>query len=154
MANITKLPVTIIRGGTSKGVYILEDDLPADKAAWEPLLLRLMGSPDKKQIDGLGGSQSVTSKVAIVKKSDHPGADVDYTFAQVSITDAKVDWNGNCGNISSGVAPFAIDESIVRAGERRASSERDAKHQRRSLANLLLHLHLLDARTASAAWFG
>ena len=64
--SVTKLPVTILRGGTSKGVYILEDDLPADKAAWEPLLLRLMGNPDKKQIDGLGGSQSVTSKVAIV----------------------------------------------------------------------------------------
>ncbi len=78
---VTRLPVTILRGGTSKGVYILETDLPADKAEWEPLLLRLMGSPDKKQIDGLGGSQSVTSKVAIVKKSDRPDADVDYTFA-------------------------------------------------------------------------
>ena len=83
--NVIKLPVTILRGGTSKGVYILETDLPADKAEWEGLLLRLMGSPDKKQIDGLGGSQSVTSKVAIVKKSDRPDADVDYTFAQVSV---------------------------------------------------------------------
>ena len=67
MKNVTTLPVTILRGGTSKGVYILETDLPDDKAEWEPLLLRLMGSPDKKQIDGLGGSQSVTSKVAIIK---------------------------------------------------------------------------------------
>lgn len=115
MANITKLPVTIIRGGTSKGVYILEDDLPADKAAWEPLLLRLMGSPDKKQIDGLGGSQSVTSKVAIVKKSDHPGADVDYTFAQVSVDKPLVSYKGNCGNISSGVGPFAIEKGLVEA---------------------------------------
>jgi len=115
MANITMLPVTIIRGGTSKGVYILEKDLPADKAAWEPLLLRLMGSPDKKQIDGLGGSQSVTSKVAIVKKSDHPGADVDYTFAQVSVDKPLVSYKGNCGNISSGVGPFAIEKGLVDA---------------------------------------
>ena len=115
MKNITKLPVTIIRGGTSKGVYILEEDLPADKAAWEPLLLRLMGSPDKKQIDGLGGSQSVTSKVAIVKKSDHPGADVDYTFAQVSVDKPLVSYKGNCGNISSGVGPFAIEKGLVPA---------------------------------------
>ena len=115
MANITKLPVTIIRGGTSKGVYILEEDLPADKAEWEPLLLRLMGSPDKKQIDGLGGSQSVTSKVAIVKKSDHPGADVDYTFAQVSVDKPLVSYKGNCGNISSGVGPFAIEKGLVPA---------------------------------------
>ena len=115
MDSITKLPVTIIRGGTSKGVYILEKDLPADKAAWEPLLLRLMGSPDKKQIDGLGGSQSVTSKVAIVKKSDHPGADVDYTFAQVSVDKPLVSYKGNCGNISSGVGPFAIEKGLVKA---------------------------------------
>ena len=115
MDSITKLPVTIIRGGTSKGEYILEKDLPADKAAWEPLLLRLMGSPDKKQIDGLGGSQSVTSKVAIVKKSDHPGADVDYTFAQVSVDKPLVSYKGNCGNISSGVGPFAIEKGLVKA---------------------------------------
>lgn len=112
---LTKLPVTIIRGGTSKGVYILESDLPADKAQWEPLLLRLMGSPDKKQIDGLGGSQSVTSKVAIIKKSDHPGADVDYTFAQVSVDKPLVSYKGNCGNISSGVGPFAIEKGLVEA---------------------------------------
>lgn len=76
------LPVSILRGGTSKGIYILEEDLPKDKALWEPLLLKLMGSPDKKQINGLGGAQSVTSKVAIIKKSDRDDADVDYTFAQ------------------------------------------------------------------------
>ena len=79
-----ELPVSIMRGGTSKGIYILEENLPEDKKEWENILLRLMGSPDKKQIDGLGGAQSVTSKVAIVKKSSKPDADVDYTFAQVS----------------------------------------------------------------------
>ena len=115
--NVTKLPVTILRGGTSKGVYILETDLPADKAEWEPLLLRLMGSPDKKQIDGLGGSQSVTSKVAIIKKSDRPDADVDYTFAQVSVDKPLVSYKGNCGNISSGVGPFAIEKGLVEPKE-------------------------------------
>ena len=113
--NNKKLPVSIIRGGTSKGVYILQSDLPEDKAEWEPLLLRLMGSPDKKQIDGLGGSQSVTSKVAIVQKSEHPGADVDYTFAQVSVDKPLVSYKGNCGNISSGVGPFAIEKGLVKA---------------------------------------
>ena len=115
MKNVTKIPVAILRGGTSKGVYILEDDLPADKAAWEPLLLRLMGSPDKKQIDGLGGAQSVTSKIAIIKKSSRPDADVDYTFAQVSVDKPLVSYKGNCGNISSGVGPFAIEKGLVEA---------------------------------------
>lgn len=109
------LPVTLMRGGTSKGAYILESDLPADHDQWEPLLLRLMGSPDKKQIDGLGGSQSVTSKVAIIKKSDRPDADVDYTFAQVSVDKPIVSYKGNCGNISSGVGPFSIEKGLVEA---------------------------------------
>ena len=112
-----KLPVTIMRGGTSKGVYLLESDLPADRSEWESLLLRLMGSPDKKQIDGLGGAQSVTSKVAIVGKSDRPDADVNYTFAQVSVDKPLVSYKGNCGNISSGVGPFAIEKGLVAAGE-------------------------------------
>ena len=115
--NLTKrtIPVSILRGGTSKGVYILETDLPANKEEWEPLLLRLMGSPDKKQIDGLGGSQSVTSKVAIIKKSDRDDADVDYTFAQVSVDKPLVSYKGNCGNISSGVGPFAIEKGLIEA---------------------------------------
>ncbi len=108
-----RLPVTIMRGGTSKGVYILESELPQDREAWEPLLLRLMGSPDPKQIDGLGGSQSVTSKVAIVKRSSRPDADVDYTFAQVSVDKPLVSYKGNCGNISSGVGPFAIEKGLA-----------------------------------------
>ena len=78
---VSKIPVTIIRGGTSKGIYILESDLPKDRKEWDEILLRLMGSPDTKQIDGLGGAQSVTSKVAIVGKSQRADADVDYTFA-------------------------------------------------------------------------
>ena len=113
MEKVYKLPVTLLRGGTSKGVYLLEKDLPANRKQWDALLLRLMGSPDKKQIDGLGGSQSVTSKVAILRKSDRPDADVDYTFAQVSVDKAVVSYGGNCGNISSGVGPFAIEKKLV-----------------------------------------
>ena len=92
--HILKLPVTLMRGGTSKGVYLLEEDLPEDHNEWDKILLRLMGSPDQKQIDGLGGSQSVTSKVAIIKKSDRSDADVDYTFAQVSVDKPVVSYKG------------------------------------------------------------
>ena len=115
--HILKLPVTIMRGGTSKGVYILEKDLPEDHSEWDKILLRLMGSPDQKQIDGLGGSQSVTSKVAIIKKSERADADVDYTFAQVSVDKPVVSYKGNCGNISSGVGPFDIEKGLVTARE-------------------------------------
>ncbi|MBQ7560379.1 MAG: PrpF protein [Synergistaceae bacterium] len=115
--SVIKLPVTIMRGGTSKGVYILEQDLPANKDEWEKILLRLMGSPDSKQIDGLGGSYSVTSKAAIIKKSANPDADVDYTFAQVSVDKPLVSYKGNCGNISSGVGPFAIEKGLVKAND-------------------------------------
>lgn len=111
--NHRKIPAMIIRGGTSKGVYLLKRDLPEDGKKWDALLLKMMGSPDKKQIDGLGGSQSVTSKVAIVDKSERADADVDYTFAQVSVDKPLVSYKGNCGNISSGVGPFAIEKDLV-----------------------------------------
>ena len=115
MTGTKKLPVTIMRGGTSKGVYILEDDMPSNRDEWEALLLRLMGSPDSKQIDGLGGSYSVTSKAAIISRSDREDADVNYTFAQVSVDKPLVSYKGNCGNISSGVGPFAIEKGLVKA---------------------------------------
>ncbi|WP_432627918.1 2-methylaconitate cis-trans isomerase PrpF family protein [Brotaphodocola sp.] len=113
-SKVTRIPVTIMRGGTSKGVYILEKDMPENREEWDELLLRMMGSPDKKQIDGLGGSQSVTSKVAIVGVSKRKDADVDYTFAQVSVDKPIVSYKGNCGNISSGVGPFAIEKGLVK----------------------------------------
>ena len=115
--NEKKLPAMIIRGGTSKGIYLLESDLPEEHEKWDSLLLKMMGSPDKKQIDGLGGSQSVTSKVAIVSRSAREDADVDYTFAQVSVDKPIVSYKGNCGNISSGVGPFAIEKELVEAKE-------------------------------------
>jgi hypothetical protein len=110
---MNKFPCVLMRGGTSKAVFFHENNMPDNMDEWENFLLDVMGSPDKTQIDGLGGANSLTSKVAIIKKSDRPGVDVDYTFGQVSLEDRKVDFKGNCGNISSAVAPFSIDEEIV-----------------------------------------
>jgi len=104
-----------MRGGTSKGIYIKANDLPLEQEERDKVILSIFGSPDIRQIDGIAGADPLTSKLAIIGPSTHPQADVDYTFAQVSITDAYVDYSGNCGNISAGVAPFAIDESFVKA---------------------------------------
>jgi 2-methylaconitate cis-trans-isomerase PrpF len=109
------LRCSILRGGTSRGVFFMENDLPADRLAIEPILLDAFGSPDLRQIDGLGGATSQTSKAAIIGPPSRPDADIDYTFAQVSVADAMVDWGGNCGNISAAVGPFAIDQGLVRA---------------------------------------
>lgn len=117
MSDQFRVRCVIMRGGTSKGIYIKENDLPSDKEERDSVILSIFGSPDIRQIDGLAGADSLTSKLAIIGPPTHPKADIDYTFAQVSITDAVVDYNGNCGNISSGVAPFAVDESMVRAAE-------------------------------------
>lgn len=108
---------SILRGGTSKAVFFLANDLPPDRPSIEPLLLSIFGSPDFRQIDGLGGATSQTSKAAIIGPSSRPDADVDYTFAQVSVGEELVDWGGNCGNISAAVGPFAIDQGFVRAAE-------------------------------------
>ncbi|MCB2361103.1 2-methylaconitate cis-trans isomerase PrpF family protein [Clostridium estertheticum] len=110
---MTKVACTIMRGGTSKGVFFKYNDMPKDKSKWNDFLLDVMGSPDARQIDGLGGANSLTSKVAIIKKSDKNNYDIEYTFAQVSLTDRMVDFKGNCGNILSAVAPFAVNEGLV-----------------------------------------
>ena len=110
---MSKVPCTIMRGGTSKGIFFKYEDMPKDKSKWEDFLLDVMGSPDSRQIDGLGGANSLTSKVAIIKKSDNKDYDIEYTFAQVSLTDRFVDLKGNCGNISSAVGPYAVDEGLV-----------------------------------------
>ncbi|WP_411682265.1 2-methylaconitate cis-trans isomerase PrpF family protein [Clostridium thailandense] len=116
---MNKTKCTIMRGGTSKAAVFHYEDMPKDKNKWENFLLDIMGSPDSRQIDGLGGANSLTSKVAIIKKSDKKDYDVEYTFAQVSLTDKKVDFKGNCGNISSVVGPFAVDEGLIKvAGEK------------------------------------
>ena len=111
------IPCLFMRGGTSKGPFFLENDLPADPEQRDALLLKVMGSPDPKQINGLGGASSVTSKVAIIGVSQRPDADVDYTFAQVSVDKPIVSYKGNCGNISSAVGPFAIERGLVKVTE-------------------------------------
>jgi probable AcnD-accessory protein PrpF len=116
-----KVPATYMRGGTSKGVFFRLQDLPATAqvpgAARDALLLRVIGSPDPygKQIDGMGGATSSTSKTVILSRSSLPDHDVDYLFGQVSIDKAFVDWSGNCGNLSAAVGPFAIRNGLVDA---------------------------------------
>ena len=111
--DVVNLPVTIMRGGTSKGIYILEKDLPADQETWEPLLLRMMGSPDKKQIDGLGVTVSSNNKIVIVWKSKEPGVDVEYLVGQVIVGKSQVDYKSNCGNMTAAVGPYAVEEGMV-----------------------------------------
>jgi 4-oxalomesaconate tautomerase len=107
------IPCLWMRGGTSKGGYFLASDLPADPAARDALLLRLMGSPDARQIDGMGGADPLTSKVAVVTRSARPGVDVDYLFLQVFVDAPIVSDAQNCGNILAGVGPFAIERGLV-----------------------------------------
>jgi 4-oxalomesaconate tautomerase len=104
-----------MRGGTSKGGYFLADDLPADEAARDAFLLHVMGSPDKRQIDGMGGADPLTSKVAVVKRSARPHVDVDYLFLQVFVDRPIVTDAQNCGNILAAVGPFAIERGLVKA---------------------------------------
>jgi len=104
-----------MRGGTSKGGYFLADELPADR---DGFLLRIMGSPDERQIDGMGGADPLTSKIAVVKKSERAGIDVDYLFLQVSVDQAIVSDAQNCGNILAGVGPFAIERGLVEARDK------------------------------------
>eukprot|EP00439_Symbiodinium_sp_Y106_P037742 s2424_g4.t1 len=112
----------IMRGGTSKGIFLLAADLPPPGPQRDAVILRIFGSPDPRQIDGLGGADTLTSKLAIIAPPTIPSADVDYTFGQVSFVDAKVDYGGNCGsgpapatvrNISSAVGPFAVDKGLI-----------------------------------------
>lgn len=112
-----RIPAVYMRGGTSKGVFFLSDDLPADPEVRDRLLLRVIGSPDRygKHIDGMGGATSSTSKVVLVARSSRPDCDVDYLFGAVSVDRPVIDWSGNCGNLSAAVGPFAIHSGLVRA---------------------------------------
>ncbi|WP_425587486.1 4-oxalomesaconate tautomerase [Streptomyces shaanxiensis] len=111
----------LMRGGTSKGAYFLAEDLPTEPALRDALLLRVMGGPDERQIDGLGGAHPLTSKVAVVSPSSDPAADVDYLFLQVAVGKPEVSDRQNCGNILAGVGPFAVERGLVPAGEERTS---------------------------------
>jgi probable AcnD-accessory protein PrpF len=106
-----------LRGGTSKGVFFLDQDLPTDPVERDSLLLRVIGSPDpyQKQVDGMGGATSSTSKVVVLKKSEREDCDVDYLFGAVAVDAPVIDWSGNCGNLTSAVGPFAIRNGLVEA---------------------------------------
>ena len=114
---MTSAPCLWMRGGTSKGGYFLSHDLPTDTAARDAFLLAVMGSPDPRQIDGMGGADPLTSKVAVVQKSVRDGVDVDYLFLQVFVDQAIVSDAQNCGNILAGVGPFAIERGLVAAAD-------------------------------------
>ena len=111
------LPATFMRGGTSKAIIFRAEDLPADRVEWDRIFLAVMGSPDKyrRQLDGMGGGLSSLSKVCIVARSRRSDADVDYTFAQVSVDEPLVDYSGNCGNMSAAIGPFAVEEGLANA---------------------------------------
>ena len=113
------IPAVLMRGGTSKGLFFHADHLPADPRIRDNAILAAYGSPDpdRRQIDGVGGAVSTTSKVAIISRSTSPDYDVVYDFGQVSIDRPLIDYKGNCGNISSAVGPFAVDEGLVPATE-------------------------------------
>jgi 4-oxalomesaconate tautomerase len=115
MTKQTRIPCVIQRGGTSKGPYFLASDLPSEPALRDRVLLAIMGSPDARQIDGLGGADPLTSKVAIVSKSTTDGIDLDYLFCQVKVDQPMVDVTPNCGNMLAGVAPFALEHGLVAA---------------------------------------
>lgn len=111
----TAIACLVMRGGTSKGLYFEAGDLPTDRETRDAVLLSAMGSPDTREIDGMGGGHPLTSKVAVIKRSDRPNVDIDYLFLQVWPDRAEVSDQQNCGNILAGVAPFAIEQGLIKA---------------------------------------
>ena len=117
-----RLPAVFMRGGTSNAVVFNVRDLPADREQWDEIFLAAIGSPDPygRQLDGMGGGVSSLSKVCVIGPASRPDADIDYTFAQVQVKEAKVDYGANCGNMSSAMGPFAVDEGLVKASGKEA----------------------------------
>ena len=107
-----KFPCVFMRGGTSKGCMFLESDLPA-RDQWDDIFVQAMGSPDPKQIDGLGGCVSSNNKIVVVRKSDRPGIDVDYIVGQSIVGQSKIDYKSNCGNMTAATAPYAVEMGLV-----------------------------------------
>jgi hypothetical protein len=112
-----KVPCTIMRGGTSKGIILRADTLPADAAARDDIILKIFGSPDRRQINGIAGADPLTSKLALIAPPSRADADIDYTFADVLIDKPVVDYSGYCGNVTSAVAAYAVDEGFARPME-------------------------------------
>ncbi|MCR1899134.1 PrpF protein [Irregularibacter muris] len=112
-----KFKTVFMRGGTSKGCMFLREDLPEDRSEWDSIFLQVMGDPDPKQIDGLGGTVSSNNKIVIVWKSDEPEVDVEYLVGQVIVGKSQVDYKSNCGNMTAAVGPFAVEEGLVEVEE-------------------------------------
>jgi 2-methylaconitate isomerase len=144
-----KLRAVFMRGGTSKALMFRAADLPAERDSWSPIFLGAIGSPDPngRQLDGMGGGISSLSKVCVIGPPTRDCADVDYTFAQVSVKDAAVDYSGNCGNMSSAVGPFAVDEGLV--GVAQAASAADIRiHNTNTRKLIVAHFPLDGGRAA------
>lgn len=142
---MSRIRCMIARGGTSKGIFILENDLPKDAKKRDDMILAIFGSPDQRQIDGLGGADPLTSKLAIIGPSTHPDADIDYTFGQVSMVDRFIDYKGNCGNISAAVGPVAIALGLVKVTEPMTTI---AIHMTNSHAILRADIPIVDGQAA------
>ncbi|WP_067476372.1 4-oxalomesaconate tautomerase [Actinomadura hibisca] len=134
---MTGVPCLLMRGGTSKGAYFLAADLPTDPAERDDLLLQIVGSPDPRQIDGIGGGHPLTTKVAVVAPSTRPDADVDYLFLQPALETATVSDRQNCGNILAGVGPFAVERGLVAPGP----------------ASTTVRVHMVNSGSVAAATF-
>jgi 2-methylaconitate cis-trans-isomerase PrpF len=140
-----RLRCVLMRGGTSRGLYMMRNELPKDPLLRDRVILAMYGSPDVRQIDGIGGADSLTSKLAVIGPPTREDADVDYTFGQVSITAPFVDYAGNCGNISSGVGPFAIDEGLVDAVD---PVTRVRIHQTNTSSMIVAEVPVVDGKAA------
>ena len=117
-----RIPAVFMRGGTSKAVVFHQKDLPAERGLWDAIFLAAIGSPDPygRQLDGMGGGVTSLSKVCVVGPPSRPDADIDYTFAQILVKEGRVDYSSNCGNMTSAMGPFAVDEGLVRVSDREA----------------------------------
>ncbi|MFH1627611.1 MAG: PrpF domain-containing protein [Pseudomonadota bacterium] len=150
MGDTDRYRCVIYRGGTSKAVFFMENELPADPKLRDSLILSVFGSPDPRQIDGLGGSDITTSKVAIIGPPTRPDADVDYTFGQVMLERPAVLYQGNCGNISSAVGPFAIDEGLIRVTGPKATVR---IHNTNTKKILVAEVPICDGKAAATGTF-
>lgn len=153
------IPCAYIRGGTSKALFFYEKDLPAPGPLRDTVFKRLMGSPDSYQIDGMGGATTHTSKIALISPPSRKDADVDFTFVQVSINEDSVSYKGNCGNISSAVGPFALDEGLVKTVRKGYSADESLAAQEVRIYNtntksILVSHVVVDPATSSALTTG
>jgi hypothetical protein len=144
-----RLRAVFMRGGTSKAVMLRAGDLPAERELWTPIFLSMIGSPDPngRQLDGMGGGISSLSKICVIGPPTRAGADVDYTFAQVSVKDASVDYSGNCGNMSSAVGPFAVDEALIAVAD--AAGEATVRIHNTNTRKLIVAHFALDGGRAA-----